>query len=147
VFVNKQAKDILKIAKTCQLDIVQLHGEETAIEFEKFPIPIWRAVHCNKKILSPSPSLWFASRYVVDSFLRDVYGGSGVICNWAAAAELAKKFPVMLSGGLTCGNVKEAIMAVNPLGVDVASGVEEVPGKKDKMKMKNFIAIAKGVKK
>jgi phosphoribosylanthranilate isomerase len=75
----------------------------------------------------------------VDASVKGIYGGSGVTADWGGAAELAKKYPLLLAGGLTPENVGEAIRRVQPWGVDVASGVESAPGKKDPSKMKAFV--------
>jgi phosphoribosylanthranilate isomerase len=72
-----------------------------------------------------------------------VYGGSGVTADLSAAAGLAKKYPLLLAGGLTPENVADAVKQVKPWGVDVASGVESEPGRKDAAKMSAFI---KGVR-
>ena len=68
-----------------------------------------------------------------------MYGGSGVTADWDGAVELAKKYPLLLAGGLTSENVAEAVRRVQPWGVDVASGVELAPGEKDARKMVEFV--------
>jgi len=80
-----------------------------------------------------------APALLVDAAVKGVYGGSGVTADWSAAAELAKKYPLLLAGGLTPENVADAVRQVQPWGVDVASGVESEPGKKDANKMKAFV--------
>ena len=70
-------------------------------------------------------------------------GGTGQVVDWTRAAELAKKWPLVLSGGLTADNVAEAIARVRPSGVDVSSGVESAPGEKDAAKVSRFIASAR----
>jgi phosphoribosylanthranilate isomerase len=85
--------------------------------------------------------------YEVRAFLLDSasagYGGSGATFDWGLAAEAARELPVLLAGGLTPENVVEAVQAVRPLGVDVASGVESSPGVKDATRMELFIRRAK----
>ncbi len=76
---------------------------------------------------------------LIDAAVKGVYGGSGVTADWTAAAELAKKYPLLLAGGLTPENVADAVRQVQPWGVDVASGVESAPGEKDAEKMKAFV--------
>jgi phosphoribosylanthranilate isomerase len=80
-----------------------------------------------------------APAFLVDASVKGLYGGSGVTADWDGAAELAKKYPLLLAGGLTPDNVAEAVRRVKPWGVDVASGVESAPGKKDPGKMKAFV--------
>ncbi len=76
---------------------------------------------------------------------KGVYGGSGVTADWSAARELAKKYPLLLAGGLTPENVADAVRQVKPWGVDVASGVESEPGRKDAAKMAAFVRSVKTV--
>jgi phosphoribosylanthranilate isomerase len=76
---------------------------------------------------------------LLDASVEGVYGGSGVTVDWDGAAELAKQYPLLLAGGLNPKNVGEAVRRVKPWGVDVASGVESAPGKKDASKMKAFV--------
>jgi phosphoribosylanthranilate isomerase len=80
---------------------------------------------------------------LVDAAVKGVYGGSGVTADWSAAAELAKKYPLLLAGGLTPENVADAVRQVKPWGVDVASGVESAPGEKDAAKMSAFVKAVK----
>ena len=80
-----------------------------------------------------------APALLVDASVKDVYGGSGVTADWNGAAQLVKKYPLLLAGGLTPENVAEAVGRVMPWGVDVASGVESAPGEKDASKMKAFV--------
>jgi phosphoribosylanthranilate isomerase len=80
-----------------------------------------------------------APAFLVDASVKGIYGGSGVTADWNGAAELAKKYPLLLAGGLTPENVAEAVSRVKPWGVDVASGVESAPGEKDAKKMVEFV--------
>jgi len=143
VFVNERPENILKTALECRLYAVQIHGDEKPDGFEEMPVPVWRAVGSRDGSYSPSPENWRASRYVVDAEVPGLYGGTGVNADWTHAARLAGKYPVMLAGGLTPDNVADAIRTVKPLGVDVASGVETEPGRKDYGKLEKFILQAK----
>jgi len=146
VFVNELRGDVASIASDCGLHAVQIHGDEEAEEFADMPVPVWRAVWCRAGRCSPEPGEWQAERYVVDTAAEGSYGGTGVRGDWQDAARLASEHPVMLAGGLRPGNVREAILAVNPMGVDVASGVESAPGKKDHVLLAQFIRAAKAAK-
>jgi phosphoribosylanthranilate isomerase len=84
-----------------------------------------------------------APAFLVDAAVKGLYGGSGVTADWDGVAKLAKKYPLLLAGGLTPENVAEAVGRVKPWGVDVASGVESAPGKKDASKMKAFVHAIK----
>jgi phosphoribosylanthranilate isomerase len=75
----------------------------------------------------------------MDASVKGTYGGTGVTADWEGAAELARRYPILLAGGLTPQNVAEAVRQVKPWGVDVASGVEAGIGHKDPRKMKAFV--------
>lgn len=143
VFVNETRARVIDVVREAGLYSVQLHGDESPDDFRDMPVTMWRAV---RGVMEDDAWLesWSAERYVVDSSVRGMYGGTGVLSDWTAAARLAGKARVMLSGGLEPGNVADAIEVVKPFGVDVSSGVESCPGRKDHTKMKEFIERAKG---
>ena len=138
VFVNSLVEEVKDISDICSLDLVQLHGDET---FEMLNALDGKAFKAFRGI--PESIDGFARSespaFLVDASLKGVYGGSGVTADWNGAAELAKKYPLLLAGGLTSENVAEAVSRVKPWGVDVASGVESAPGKKDPGKMVEFV--------
>jgi phosphoribosylanthranilate isomerase len=76
---------------------------------------------------------------LLDAWVSNSYGGTGQCCNWGLAAEAARCRPVILAGGLDPDNVAEAISVVHPFAVDVSSGVESAPGRKDPLKVEAFI--------
>jgi phosphoribosylanthranilate isomerase len=143
VFVNEPPAAVRATARECGLFAVQIHGDETPDGFEDLGVTLWRAVRRDARGWSPPPACWHAERYVVDASVPGKYGGTGVAGDWRKAKELAEKCRVMLAGGLTPENVAEAIRAIRPAGVDVASGVEASPGKKDPEKVRRFIEAAK----
>jgi phosphoribosylanthranilate isomerase len=139
VFVNETAEKINRIADRCGLDAVQLHGDESPAFCKKIRHRVIKAV----RVKDPG-SLKDLSRYPVDGFLLDTYkedqwGGTGKVFDWELAARAKKYGPVILAGGLNPRNVKAAIQKVQPYGVDVSSGVEQSPGKKDPKKVKAFL--------
>ena len=142
VFVNEQPGRVVDIARSCGLHAVQIHGDEAAQEFAGLPWTLWRAVRLAGGAWLPDPGQWPAARVVVDAAAPG-YGGSGETADWDRAAELARQRPVLLAGGLTPDNVAEAVRRVQPVGVDVASGVEARPGVKDPSLVKAFIRNAK----
>lgn len=143
VFVNEKREEIEKIAADCNLHAVQLHGDEDPNLFSDMNAPVWRAVKVQDGIYIPDPVGWTAERYVLDAAVPGEYGGTGVIADWEKAAVLAGEYPVMIAGGLTPGNVKEAIRIVQPMGVDASSGLEKKAGLKDHGKVKKFIAAVR----
>jgi phosphoribosylanthranilate isomerase len=144
VFVNEPPGQVCRVAEDCGLAAVQLHGDERPGPYGKLNVPMWRAVRVEARGATPSPGDWEAAeRYVVDAAPPGVYGGAGRCADWEAAARLAARRPVMLAGGLTPGNVCDAVRRVRPLGVDVSSGVESAPGRKDPAKVRTFIEQAR----
>ena len=138
VFVNVSVEEVYATIETCGLSLAQLHGDETP---EMLSALNGKAFKAFRGI--PSDITGYerndAPALLVDAVVKGVYGGSGVTADWSAAAELAKKNPLLLAGGLTPENVTDAVRQVKPWGVDVASGVESEPGKKDASKMKAFV--------
>lgn len=146
VFVNESRDNVEKIAADCGLYAVQLHGDEKQSDFVDMPVPVWRSIRLCAETWRPLPENWQVSRYVIDADVPGLYGGTGTSADWKSASGLADRYPVMLAGGLTPGNVADAVRIVKPVGVDVSSGVEAEPGKKDHDKIKAFIRRAKEVK-
>lgn len=144
VFVNSPVGDIKDILQTCHLDLAQLHGDETPEIFAQLAPHAFRAFRG-----IPESNAGYerdeAPFMLIDAAVKGVYGGSGVTADWAAAAELAKKYPLLLAGGLTPENVADAARQVRPWGVDVASGVESAPGEKDAEKMSAFVKAVREV--
>ncbi len=140
VFVNLPAAEVLQIAEMCGLDFIQLHGAESREYCRKFPRE--RLI----KVLSFRNEDEFAvtADYPVRAFLVDAhdpvrFGGTGKTCDWNLARQAAKRFPLILAGGLHAKNIAAALEAVRPLAVDVSSGVEAAPGKKDHEKVRAVI--------
>ena len=144
VFVNASAAEIWATMDTCGLSLAQLHGDETpgllnALGGKAFKA--FRGVPENIDGFARQA----APAFLLDASVKGMYGGSGVTADWSSAAELAKEYPFLLAGGLTPENVAGAIQQVNPWGVDVASGVESEPGKKDAAKMSAFVRAVRQV--
>lgn len=143
VFVNTESIEAEKIARDCNLYAIQLNGDEDHGRFAGLGLRLWRSVRVQTGKIFPDPELWKADRYVADAVAPGLYGGTGMKTDWERVAELAREHNVMLAGGLTPDNVQDAICSVNPAGVDVASGVEKSPGKKDRRKVMEFIRVAR----
>ena len=138
VFVNASVETICATLETCGLNLAQLHGDETpeilnALDGKGFKA--FRGIPENINDFERQK----APAFLIDASVKGLYGGSGVTADWRGAAQLAKKYPILLAGGLTPENVADAVRQVNPWGVDVASGVESVAGVKETRKMKAFI--------
>ena len=147
VFVNMPAPAVNRIAQDCNLDWVQLSGNETWGYCQMIKRPLIKVLHIAGQ--SPEEIGDYLARgcealsgqrylYLLDSKVEDRYGGTGITFDWNLAGAVARRFPVIIAGGLTPQNVGEAIKAVAPWGVDVSSGVE-VEGVKSINQIKAFI--------
>ena len=146
VFVNEKLEKIRKLADECLLDYIQLHGEESP-EFCRTLLPqkIIKSFRIKEKKSLEQVSSYFQLRAILlDTFVEGKAGGTGTTFNWQLAREIKKTGkPIILSGGLSPENVRQAIESVAPFAVDVSSGIESHPGKKDKVRLTAFI---KGVR-
>ena len=147
VFVDETAEKINKIADRCNLDRVQLHGDESPAFCKKIRRRVIKAIRVKDiqslKKLSDYP----VSSFLLDTFSEDQYGGTGKVFDWNLAYPAKKYGPIILAGGLTPINVHQAIQRIQPYGVDVCSGVESQPGIKDHKKMKAFLKNVKAERK
>ncbi len=141
VFVNEDAAKVKKIAKLCNLDMLQFHGQESPDYCRKFKgYKVIKAFRINNQEDLEGISGYKTFAYLFDSFSRTKLGGTGSKFNWKILAQTVKMEPVVfLSGGLTAGNVKEAIKLLKPDWVDVSSSLELKPGKKDHQKIQKFM--------
>ena len=145
VFVNEAPERILEIAAECELDAVQLSGDEPiAWARELAGRTLLKAVRLDQ---APVEAEWLAAELpgvhlLVDAHAPGAYGGTGVLADWDRAARLARRRPIVLAGGLTPENVGAAIRQVRPWCVDVSSGVETA-GAKDAEKIRAFIRAAR----
>lgn len=147
VFVNAPVFQVNEIADFCALDVIQLSGNESWEDCRKIVNPVVKAVRVDRQSsqdicaeLSAASRLLAGRRFVtlLDSRVEGTYGGTGKTFDWDLAQEVAKKFSVIVAGGLDPKNVASLIKRVAPWGVDVSSGVE-TGGIKDIAKMKAFI--------
>jgi phosphoribosylanthranilate isomerase len=146
VFVNAAEDLVLRAIRECGLNLLQFHGDETpeyCLQFGLMSIKAFR--------IRDAASLQALLKYNTDAWLLDAYtpdkpGGTGETFNWDLALE-AQGWgrPIFLAGGLNPGNVAEAVRRARPYGVDVSSGVEAAPGRKDLAKVIAFIRAAKSV--
>jgi phosphoribosylanthranilate isomerase len=146
VFVNAPADRVVRAIGECTLNLLQFHGEEPPEYCGQFGLMNMKAFR-----IRDADSLKILPAYPTDAWLLDAYapdrpGGTGATFNWDLAVE-AQKFgrPIFLAGGLTPENVGEAVRKVRPYAVDVSSGVETAPGRKDPDKMRRFILAARSV--
>ena len=142
LFVNADPRIVREIADDCGLDVIQYHGDESPETVRMAPRRAIRALRVRDNEIFHEIDRYPASGLLLDAWVTGAFGGTGVLCNWEIAGEIAKKRPVILAGGLTPENVAAAIQTVRPYGVDVSSGVEAAPGRKDRKKVAAFIKAA-----
>ncbi len=141
VFVNEDRTKVLEIAQDVSLDILQFHGDETPEYCRSFR-GVYKVIKAFR--LKDKEGLKKVNEYDVDFYLFDTLksglpGGTGEVFNWELLKDFEVLKPVILSGGLTPQNVQAAIKEVSPYAVDVSTGVEKAPGRKDQELMKKFI--------
>jgi len=147
VFVDEQASTVKKIAKLCGLDLLQFHGQESPEYCKKFSgYKVIKAFRISKKEDLEGVPKYKTFAYLFDSFSKTKPGGTGNKFNWKILAQTATMKPIVfLSGGLTAGNLCKAVKLLKPDWVDVSTGVELKPGKKDHRKIRRFIQVARAV--
>lgn len=143
VFVNEESERVRTLMDDCGLALAQLHGDESALYCQQLGRPILKALRLKDRgtflALAEFQGRANVRGFLIDTFSDQAYGGTGRTVDWTMAQEAARATPIILAGGLTPTNVAEAIAQVRPYGVDVSSGVEQSPGKKDHDKVKTFI--------
>lgn len=147
VFVNEEPDLVRTLMDECGLALAQLHGDETAPYCQDLGRPVLKALRLKDRgtflALAEFHGRANVRGFLIDAFSNQAYGGTGQTVDWGLAQEVAQSMSVVLAGGLTPVNVAEAIARVRPYGVDVSSGVELSPGKKDHEKVKDFIRAAR----
>ncbi|MBA4374450.1 MAG: phosphoribosylanthranilate isomerase [Thermodesulfovibrio sp.] len=147
VFVNEAASAIEETASIAGLTVVQLHGEESPDICQSLSVSR-RAVKAFRVRSLDSLDEFgqykdHVSAFLLDTYSSGAYGGTGQVFNWDIALEAKQYGRIILAGGLTPENVGEAVRHVRPYAVDVSSGVEAGRGKKDHLRMKQFIEQAR----
>lgn len=148
VFANEGTEEIAAVRETCGLDAVQLHGEETPEFCRSLPGKTIKAFRLRNAETLSAAHAFCTGAWLFDGYSPNQRGGAGLPFNWEwirQAAPLPR--PFIVAGGLTPGNVGNCIKTVRPYAVDVSSGVEEEPGKKNADKMRDFVdAVRKAEK-
>jgi phosphoribosylanthranilate isomerase len=146
LFVNAPAELVGEAMTACGLQLLQFHGDETPEYCRQFGAMSMKAFRVKDAETIRTLPEYPTDAWLLDAFVPGQRGGTGHSFNWELAIEAVKLGkPVFLAGGLTPENVAEAVRKVQPYGVDVSSGVESAPGKKDHAKVRGFIQAAKGV--
>lgn len=145
VTVNATDDEIRALHESGVIDWIQLHGDETPDRVRSLTqqgLPVFKALGVKDRAMLETAADFDSPTLLLDAYAPGAYGGSGETMDWALGAEAVKRWPdrqIVLAGGLTPENVADAVRQVHPAGVDVASGVEAIPGRKNLAKVRAFI--------
>lgn len=141
VFVNEAPEVVAEIVKYCRLSTVQLHGSESPEYCRQIPGRIVKAFQIAPGLTPDDLGVYedVVSGFLLDTFHKEVRGGTGETFDWSRVDKLHPRKPIILAGGITPDNVAEAIRQVKPYGIDANSGLETAPGRKDISKITRLI--------
>lgn len=141
VFVDEEKDKVIEIAENASLDMLQFHGNETPeyCDYFKADYKVIKAFRLKNRKDLGKVNDYDTDFYLFDTYKSDSVGGTGETFDWKILKDFEVLKPVILSGGLNPDNVEKAIQEVAPYGVDVSTGVERSPGRKDPELMKKFV--------
>ena len=144
VFVNSPLDDVMGVLESVPLTILQFHGDEGPSYCDearrRTGLKLMKAVRVRDRAAVKALSAYRTDLHLMDAHVPGQWGGTGERFDWELAADHPREPPLVLSGGLEPDNVAGAIATAHPFAVDVASGVEAAPGRKDHEKLKSFFA-------
>jgi phosphoribosylanthranilate isomerase len=147
VFVDAEPEEVLRIAREVGLDYAQLHGDEppeAVTEIRSGGLGVVKALRVRNAASLEAMERYDADLYLLDAHSEKVRGGTGTRFDWGLAKVVRGCANILVSGGLTPENVREAIELFEPYGVDASSSLEESPGKKNGERVRRFVRAAKG---
>ena len=142
IFVNRPPAEVIALGSSLKLDAVQLHGDEPPLSVAQIApvVPVIKAFRVEPEFpLTTLDQYCQAFAFLFDAAHTDQYGGTGRTTDWDVARRASAKHRIILAGGLKVENVAAAVRIVRPYGIDVASGVESSPGRKDPGLLREFI--------
>ena len=147
VFVNAGVDEVLRIAREVGLDYAQLHGDETphtVSAIKESGVKVVKALKVRNAGSLATMDEYEADLYLLDSWSEKARGGTGERFDWALAEAVRGCDNILISGGITPENVREALEFFEPRGVDASSSLESAPGEKDADRVRRFVGAAKG---
>ena len=147
VFVDAEPEEVLQTASEVGLDLAQLHGDETpetVAAIRGAGLPVMKALRVRNAEALAEIQSYGADLIMLDAWSARVRGGTGETFDWGLAKSVKGRGNIVVSGGLTPENVREAIEFFEPYGVDASSSLEEKPGKKSGERVRRFVRAAKG---
>ena len=147
VFVNEEPEEVIRIAREVGLDYAQLHGDEepeTVTNLQGAGVKVIKAIPVRDEGSLEALEEYGADLIMLDAWSEKIRGGTGKRFDWALAKSLRQHDNIVISGGLSPENVRDAISFFEPYGVDASSSLEATPGKKDGERVRRFVSAAKG---
>jgi phosphoribosylanthranilate isomerase len=143
VFVNPDLETLISTTKNAHLTHIQLHGEESVNLCQRAPLPVIKTVR-NLNEFEKYEKIPLAA-FLIDSRTQNQFGGTGQLADWSFCRQAQDRAPAILAGGLSAGNVAEAVEIASPDAVDLSSSIESSPGVKDHQKLREFFEAIKKV--
>lgn len=147
VFVDSGAEEVLRVAREAGLDVAQLHGDETpeTVTFLRDSgVKVMKALRVRDAASLEEIGRYGADLYLLDAYSEKARGGTGERFDWELAKAVKGYANIVVSGGLSPENVRDAIEFFEPYGVDASSSLEDAPGKKNGELVRRFVSAAKG---
>jgi phosphoribosylanthranilate isomerase len=138
VVADAEHDEILELIEETGVRCMQLHGNESPKQLAKFPVPVYKSFRVDKEFNLETLQQYKGSAYLLDSHVDGTLGGTGKTFDWDIAVKAKAYGRIILAGGLNPENILDAIQMVQPYAVDVNSGVESAPGKKDRNKLERL---------
>ncbi len=146
IFVDVSQEEIIGVIEQTGIRCIQLHGNEKPKQLTSFPVPVYKSFRVDSSFNPEILRRYKGSAYLLDTKISGELGGTGQKFDWEIAVKAKEYGRVILAGGLKPENIIEAVQKVRPYAVDVNSGVEEYPGKKDHGKLRLLFELLKQVK-
>ncbi len=143
VFWDHPAGHVKAVAEQCGLGALQFHGDEPDEDLRDYRLPVIKSIKVTGAADLDRMAGYRVAAFLLDSPARWSEGEARPVIPWDVAAEMARRYPVLLAGGLTPENVGQAVTRVRPYGLDVLSGVEARPGQKDPARVERFVEQAR----
>ena len=146
VFVDEDRDTVKDIVEAAHLTAVQLHGSEDKEYIDTFKdITVIKALRVTQDFVPELLTRYTVNMYLLDTYSKNAYGGTGESFDWRIARKCADYGRIILAGGLDAANVREAVSVAQPWGIDLSSGVESRPGRKDREKMTALFQVLHGM--
>ena len=142
ILVRPTLEEVLTIIATSGVNTVQLYEPQDIMDYSKIPVPVIIAYHVSDRFPGNIHNL-FSDMILIDSFAADKMGGSGQVFDWSTVPDFIPRERLVLAGGINPDNIFDALHQVNPAVIDVASGAEIFPGKKDIAKVTQLVEAVK----